>query len=59
MFGVIINDNKTKEQEVELFDTKEEMLTFVNEITDYALVRLGTTFDYFVTYSKDEIEKYF
>lgn len=43
-----------------LFDTKEDLLAFVNVITtDVNLATRWTITDYFVTYSKDEIEKYF
>ena len=60
MFGVIVNDNKYNEPKIPLFDTKEDLFTFVDVITtDVNLATRWTITDYFVTYSKDEIEKYF
>lgn len=56
MFGVIFDDNKYNEQVIELCDTKEDLFTLVDVVMNSD--RWAVT-DYFVTYSKDEIEKYF
>ena len=59
MFGIIVRWNDAENTETtELFFTKESMLKYVQELIHYE----GLTDEnivYFVTYSKDEIEKYF
>lgn len=59
MFGIIVSWNDAEDTETtELFFTKESMFKYVQELIHYE----GLTDEnivYFVTYSKDEIERDF